>query len=123
MSDEGPDLSSDSIQDPDLESREDILAIRAEEERSRIQQRKYGSYIATGTAVVLFVVSICLAFRENQNQYIIGIFVASATLVQLKALSMTLPDRETRNSNEHPLLSAVIRTLDALKDYMNRKKS
>ena len=54
---------------------------------------------------------------------IIGIFVASATLVQLKALSMTLPDRETRNSNEHPLLSAVIRTLDALKDYMNRKKS
>ena len=123
MSDEGSDLSADSIPAEEIEPKENILDHRLGEENSRIRLRQVLSYGTALVTTILFGVSICLAYLKDPDPYIIGIFVASATFLNLKVLGSTLPDKEAKESGGHPLFSAIIRVLDALKDYMNKKPS
>ena len=60
---------------------------------------------------------------SDMNDHGLSGKVASATFLNLKVLGSTLPDKEAKESGGHPLFSAIIRVLDALKDYMNKKQS
>ena len=122
MSEEGLDLSADEIPSKEAKPKEGILGHRLGEEDSRIRLRRVLSYGTAFVAVALFGVSVSLAYIKDSNPYVIGIFVASATFLNLKVLGTALPGKESKEPSGHPLLNAVIRVLDALKDYMNKKQ-
>ena len=91
MSDDGSDLSADSIPAKEIGPKENILEHRLGEESSRILLRKVLSYGTALVTTILFGVSIYLAYIEDSKPYVIGIFVASATLLNLKVLGSALP--------------------------------